>query len=254
MSEIENAYGADRSIFGKARRRLTRFMARRPALRSPGRPMLSIAFDDAPSTATQEGARILDAYGVKGTFYAAAGLCGRTEPMGVCAEVEDYQRLHEAGHEIGCHTYSHLDCGQASGATALKDVAQNASSFEHWGLPKPRSFAYPYGDVAPWTKSALAPSFTSLRALHPGLIQAGSDLNQAPAVGIEGDQGETKARHWLNLARSQQAWLILYTHDVQQDPSPWGCTPSALDSLVREAIETGFDLVTVGDGADRLSG
>ena len=253
MSAYEDAYGADRSIFGKARRRLTRLVARRPAMRSPDRPMLSIAFDDAPSTATQEGARILDAYGVKGTFYAAAGLCGRPEPMGVCASPEDYQRLHEAGHEIGCHTYSHLDCGQSSGALARGDVAKNASSFELWGLPQAKSFAYPYGDVAPWTKSALAPHFTSLRALHPGLIQSGSDLNQAPALGIEGDQGEEKARHWLNLARTQTAWLILYTHDVQQSPSPWGCTPTALDKLMREAIESGFDLVTVGAGADRLS-
>lgn len=247
-------YHADGSIFGKARRRLSRLAHRRPIPIAPPRAMLSISFDDAPLTATNLGADILEAHGIKGTFYAAAGLSGKTEPMGTCADQEDYVRLAGRGHEIACHTYSHLDCGRASAEAARGDVERNASRFLAWGLPMPQSFAYPFGDVSPRTKSALAPEFTSLRGLHKGLIGRGTDLNQLPAVGMEGQTGEAMARSWLTRARSGSAWLILYTHDVQSQPSPWGCTPEALDRLLTDAMAMEFEILTVRDAVARLTG
>lgn len=249
----ETAYAADRSIFGKVRRRLSRIMHRRRAPRGPDRPLLSITFDDAPLSATGLGADILERHGVRGTFYAAAGLCGQLAPMGVCAGPEDYLDLARRGHEVGCHTHSHLDCGQASGSEIREDVDLNAAAFQAWGLPAPENFAYPYGDVSAAAKSTLTSRFNSLRALHPGLVSAGTDLNQAPAVGIEGPEGEATARHWLKRAKAEKAWLILYTHDVAPSPSAWGCTPEALDRLVQEAKSKGFDIVTVKAGIEAIT-
>jgi len=88
--------------------------------------------------------------------------------------------------------------------------------------------------------------------VHRGLVEAGSDLNQAPAVGIEGDDGEAVADRWMDLALQRKAWLILFTHDVRADPSPWGCTPDAFARLIDRAIRDGFEIVTVAEGARRL--
>jgi peptidoglycan/xylan/chitin deacetylase (PgdA/CDA1 family) len=85
------------------------------------------------------------------------------------------------------------------------------------------------------------------------VISKGADLNQAPAVGIEGPDGEAIARRWLERARLSNAWLILYTHDVAKDPSPWGCTPEALQRLIDQAVADGFEVVTVAEGAARLA-
>lgn len=249
----ETAYAADSSIRGKIRRRLARMSHRRPVRRSAGRPLLTISFDDAPLTATSLGAEILNRRGIKGTYYASAGLSGRRQPMGVCAGPEDYVRLAAQGHEIACHTFSHLDCGKADGSRIREDVRRNAEAFAQWGLSRPSSFAYPYGDVSPASKSTLAPVFTSLRALHPGLVEAGSDLNQTPAVGIEGEDGPARALAWLETARARSAWLILYTHDVAEAPSPWGCTPSALEQILSAAQAQGFEFVTVRDGVARVA-
>lgn len=248
------AYQADRSLKGKLRRRLVRGLHRRPLPAGPDRPMVSFTFDDAPASAAQTGARLLEARGVKGVFYACAGLAGADGPMGRYAEAGDYLRLAGEGHEIGCHTFSHLDCGRAAGGAALAEAVRNAEQFEAWGLPYPATFAYPYGDVAAGPKAVLAGRFGLLRALHPGLVETGCDLNQAPAVGIEGPQGEAAARRWLDRARERKAWLILYTHDVQDNPTQWGCTPAALAGLVDAALDGGFDVVTVAEGARRLSG
>jgi len=247
------AYQADTSWRGKLRRRTVRLAARRPA-RAPERPMISFSFDDVPASATETGAAILETRGLKGTFYVAAALAGTDAATGRIAEPAAIRRLAQAGHEIGCHTYSHLDCGQAAPCDAVEDVARNAEALGQWGAGRPATFAYPYGDVAPGSKRALAGRFALLRALHPGLIVAGTDLNQAPAVPVEGPFGEALAMRWLGRAASQRAWLILCMHDVADAPSPWGCAPATLERLADAALAAGFDVVTVAVGAGRLGG
>jgi peptidoglycan/xylan/chitin deacetylase (PgdA/CDA1 family) len=250
--EKVDAYEPDRSLKGKVRRRLIRLAHRRPARVKLERPMVSFSFDDAPATACEAGAKVLEARGLRGTYYFAAGLTGREGPMGRFATGADARRLHAAGHEIACHTFSHLDCGQASQAETLADVDLNARHLAEWGTGEPVSFAYPYGDVASPAKTALGGRFKTLRALHHGLIADGVDLNQAPAVGIEGADGEQVALDWLDKAHRRKAWLILYTHDVAPEPSQWGCTTAALERLVDGALMAGFDVVTVAEGARRI--
>ncbi|CAN5899379.1 hypothetical protein BH11PSE1_BH11PSE1_08650 [soil metagenome] len=194
MASYAEAYSADRSLKGKLRRRLVRLVNTRPLATAPTKPMVSFSFDDAPLTSAVAGAALLESRGLAGTYYVSAGLSGTQAPMGVCAEPVDYKRLAKAGHEIACHTYSHLDCGQASGAAALADVVRNAEVVAAWEVGEMVSFAYPYGDVAGGPKGALAKRFSTLRALHHGLIEKGADLNQLPAVGIEGPDGEAVAR------------------------------------------------------------
>jgi peptidoglycan/xylan/chitin deacetylase (PgdA/CDA1 family) len=247
-----DAYEPDRSLKGKVRRRLIRLAHRRPARVKLERPMVSFSFDDAPATACEAGAQVLEARGLRGTYYFAAGLTGREGPMGRFATGADARRLHAAGHEIACHTFSHLDCGQASQAETLADVDLNARHLAEWGTGEPVSFAYPYGDVASPAKTALAGRFKTLRALHHGLVATGADLNQAPAVGIEGEDGEQVALDWLDKAHRRKAWLILYTHDVAPEPSQWGCTTATLERLVDGALMAGFDVVTVAEGARRI--
>lgn len=250
--EKVDAYEPDRTLKGKLRRRLIRLAHRRPAKVSLERPMVSFSFDDAPATACEAGAKALEARGLRGAYYFAAGLAGRDGPMGRFATGEDARRLHDAGHEIACHTFSHLDCGQSSRATTLADVDRNAESLVAWGVGEPVNFAYPYGDVGGPAKTALAGRFKVLRALHHGLVSNGTDLNQAPAVGIEGEDGEAVANGWLDKAKARKAWLILYTHDVVDQPSQWGCTTDALERLIDRSVAEGFDVVTVAEGARRI--
>jgi peptidoglycan/xylan/chitin deacetylase (PgdA/CDA1 family) len=246
------AYSADRSLRGKLRRRLVRLVERRPASVRLDRPMVSFTFDDAPASATHAGAAALEARGLGGTYYVSAGLAGREGPMGRFATREETMALRAGGHELACHTFSHLDCGPAPRPQIEADVARNQAALADWGAPALTNFAYPYGDVSQSAKAALGTRYQVLRALNHGLIETGTDLNQAPAVGIEGPGGEALARAWLGRAIRRRAWLILYTHDVSDSPTPWGCTPSALARLADAALSGGCEVVTVAEGAKRI--
>ncbi len=246
------AYAADASLKGKLRRRYSRLMHRRSVHARPERPMVTFSFDDAPASAARAGAALLEARGVHGTWFISAGMVGGAGDMGPMADAADIRRLLAAGHEIGCHTRSHLDCGRAGAGEINADVAANAAGLAEFGARMPETFAYPYGDVSPAAKQVLAPRYFLLRALHHGLIEPGADLNQAPAVGIEGDDGQAVAARWIQRALDRCAWLILYTHDVQESPSAWGCTPEVLEGLIDMAIRGGADIVTAAEGCHRI--
>jgi len=245
-------YSADRSIVGKLRRRVARLVTQKPAtLSGLRRPLLTISFDDAPVSAAREGAGILKKHGVHGTYFISTGLSGQDSHLGPYTTDEDIKALHAAGHEIACHTHSHIDCGRASARDIAQELQRNHDALRLMGLTAPRTFAYPYGDVSPWGKALINDRFRAGRALHHGLITTGTDLNQAPGVGIEGLDGYRVARAWMDRAAAVNAWLVLYTHDVRETPSGWGCTPLVLERLVTRALESGFDIVTFDEGARR---
>jgi peptidoglycan/xylan/chitin deacetylase (PgdA/CDA1 family) len=132
------------------------------------------------------------------------------------------------------------------------DVARNQEALADWGVNALTNFAYPYGDVSHCAKAALGSRYQVLRALNRGLIEDGTDLNQAPAVGIEGPDGEAIATDWLARAIRRKAWVILYSHDVADSPTAWGCRPDALARLIDAAQAGGCDIVTVAEGARRI--
>ena len=239
-------YSPGETILDKVRRKVSRFVARRPARLSFDRPVVSFAFDDAPVTALRDGAAILEAAGARGTFYISAGLCGRDSPMGLYAGMDEVDRAAGAGHEISCHTFSHLDCGRAPAGAIEADAAANVAALRQRGFSVD-TFAYPYGEVSPTAKRVLGDKYRALRTVRAGMVRDACDLAWLPGVGIEGEDGEAKANAWLDRARAANAWVILFTHDVRPEPSPWGCTPGALERLVKRARSDGFDVATVRD-------
>lgn len=244
-------YEPDRGPVGKVRRRLTRAYARRPATRSPARGMVTFSFDDAPASSAHEGAAVLEARSVRGAWFISAGLCGAHDHLGRYTTKEEVADLHRRGHEVGCHTFSHLDCARVSTAALLEDVAQN-QAFLHGLGAAAETFAYPFGEVTFAAKRALAGRFLLLRAIQPGLLRLGSDLAQAPSVGLQGPGGEANALRWVARASAARAWLILFTHDVRDEPSAWGCTPAVLSRVLEAALAAGLDVVTVAEGARRM--
>ena len=72
--------------------------------------VISFTFDDFPASAAHIGAEIIERFGARATFYSSFSNSGLDSPSGNIASAADAVDLDARGHEIGCHTFSHMDC------------------------------------------------------------------------------------------------------------------------------------------------
>jgi peptidoglycan/xylan/chitin deacetylase (PgdA/CDA1 family) len=152
-------------------------------------------------------------------------------------DVEDVRTAHRAGHEIACHTYTHLDCRRATGRVILEEVRVNAAMlYTLIAGYAPTNFAYPYGAVSRAAKRTVATQFSTCRGISPGINQRAVNLAELLATRIyAADFDQSEICRLIDRNRSVGGWLIFYTHDVTETPSPYGCTPGQLEGVVAYA-------------------
>lgn len=246
------AYAPPRDPLSKVRRRLTQWRAARPAKLKFDQPLLSICFDDFPVSASEEGARILEAHGARGTYYAAAGLAESDGPCGRNFSASDVTRLLNAGHEVGCHTFEHADCARRPVFESLRSFAKNRDILNEMGAREPaRSLAFPYGETTVALKKALPPRFYSARGVLPGHNVGRVDLAQLRAHALFGEKWSARVATAMKRAAKRKAWLILFTHDIADTPSPWGTRGHDLEAVLKRAHGLGFTVLPMTTALER---
>ena len=150
------------TIAGKASRFLARNVRTRPLVMRGARPLVTFTFDDVPLSACTAGARILEQYGIRATYYVSGGGCGLTSPCGPLASAEDLRTVFRRGHELASHTFSHPAVSRIPLADLGRDLDRNETFLKSLhGNVAVRNFAYPYGDFSFRTKRYLATRFDS---------------------------------------------------------------------------------------------
>ncbi|MDF1681791.1 polysaccharide deacetylase family protein [Ponticaulis sp.] len=247
-------YEPNRSLFAKIERRLTQYRKAAPATVITDRPILSITFDDCPTSAAETGARILEEYGVRGGYYIATGLMGRDSHMGLVSTPDQIAELFAAGHEIGAHSHSHLDCSQAKHDEVMADVERNIELLkEICHTFSVDSFAYPYGETRFDVKKHLAGDFLTLRGILPGINRGMVDRAQLRAFEIDHTQHSfDRAYSALHCLKQTSGWMIIFTHDVAESPSQHGMTPDQLRRILDRAEELDIEICTPKVAAERV--
>lgn len=232
-----------RKLVEAINRRITQRLPLKPARSRLGAPIASITFDDFPRSAWTSGGEILARHNARATYYAAGSFQGRTEDGLEYFTPEDLKAIAAAGHEVGCHGYRHKVSWRLSSQDLARDSERNAAAVrEALGDYVLSSYAYPYGEASPRTKGVMGARFATSRGITKGVNAGLIDLAQLKAVGIE--------RWWwtpayiegvIAEAKARNGWVIFFTHDVSDDPSPYGATPAmlehALDALAKAQIE-----------------
>jgi peptidoglycan/xylan/chitin deacetylase (PgdA/CDA1 family) len=252
-----------RKLTGFTRRRLARYFARQCKEIRPSKAMISFCFDDFPHSALAVGGDILRRHGVAGTYYVSLGLMWTDQPTGRMFSREDLAKLIREGHELGCHTFSHCDAWQTKPANFEAAIVENQRALENWFPPAElktlgaefKTLSYPINSPRPQNKRIAARHFACCRGGGQGINVGNTDLNNLNALFLEQSRDDVEAvMQMIGKNERERGWLIFATHDISQNPTRFGCTPSFFETVVRAAVQSDATILPVFRAFQHLEG
>jgi len=218
-------------------------------------PIISFSFDDAPHTAFTYGIDILNAYGAWATFYISIGMLESDSPSGPIASVDDLRRAVKEGHELGCHTFDHRHSWNTNPDLFVQSVFKNRRAlFEIFPEMTFSTLAYPFCGPKPSIKKAVGKLFRCCRSGGQTFNIGITDLNLLKAYFLDVRIGNTinTIKNIIDKNSESNGWLIFATHDIDDNPSPYGCSKSFFNEVVAHAAKSGAILLPVGKACERI--
>lgn len=236
-------------IHAKLGRDTAKFVFKKAACFPEGKKVVSFTFDDFPLSAIKNGARLLEKYNSRGTFYIALSLADSDCPVGRIAAHQNIVNLAQQGHEIGGHTYSHVKCTHRSPKTIQNDCQKNRQVASEIGNLTLESFSYPFGAIDPMSKRIIGKTYGNARTTTPFINRQIIDLAALGSVNLYRDTQAEMINSRIEDLDNLGGWLIFHTHDVTENPSKFGCTIDFFEMVVKSCIERGFQILPILDAA-----
>ena len=221
------------------------------------RPLVTFTFDDAP------GLRLLSrrctARSIPGPrHFLHFRRRMRTDESWAAGWLppSNLKTLYAAGHEIGCHTFSHAAVAAIRRHALVVELERNRTFLQeiHHDLVL-RNFAYPYGDLSFRAKQCLEAHFDSCRSLQPGVNVGVIDLGALKSCELQNSSiGRGGILDIIAASVRQKGWLIFVSHDVDNQPSRFGVSPDLLEFALNTAGTAQCRVVSVGSALQILMG
>lgn len=217
-------------------------------------PLVSFTFDDVPDSAYINGASTLEEFDVRGTFYIASGTCGVRDEYWRVLDREQVTALHERGHEIGCHTYSHVNVENLNTTRLDEECRRNDELLRQLCRDvRVTNFCFPFGRLSLGSKRYLQNQFDTCRGVYEGINAGTIDLGLLRVIELyDRTLTEEKLNRVLTETRDRNGWLIFYTHDVANPPSWIGCSPELLRSTLAKVQSTEMACVPIRDALAKI--
>lgn len=242
------------NLMTRASRRLARHYCSKPFKMQNRAPLVSFTFDDCPDSAFTNGASILEDHGIYGTFYVASGTCDTDDTYWHVITPEQVRALHEHGHEIGCHTYSHVNVETLDAARLDEECRMNHNMLRRLcGDIQLTNFCYPFGCLSLPRKLQLQKRFDSCRGIYEGVNVGTIDLGLLKVIELYNRTlTMEKLQRVLRETCDHNGWLIFYVHDVADPPTFMGCSPAFLRSTIETVQSMGLSCVTIREGMRQI--
>ncbi|NCY24869.1 MAG: hypothetical protein EBX37_08365 [Alphaproteobacteria bacterium] len=246
--------GREGFLMTKAARMLARYGGRVPLPFSHSRSIISFSFDDFPLSAFTHAVPLMQQQDIRATFYTCLGVLGTDSDVGKLAGASHVRECAMLGHEIGCHTFAHEDSSAMTVSWLRSSLHANQGAAAALMLPALRSFAYPFGRYSLRAKRIAMHSYDCARTTEWGINRGVMDLGLLKAVPIYSRLGAAPVQGFLDALKAKPGWLILYTHDVDDTPSPYGCTREELAHIISQCRAQDCDIMPVGQALQVLRG
>ena len=217
-------------------------------------PIISFTFDDFPRSALLTGGELLESKGICATYYASLELVGQETSVGRIFGYEDLRSVIANGHELACHTYSHLSALEHTADVVAQSCGENRRrALELFPDHPLRNFSYPFGDVTLALKRCLGSVYDSCRTVQSGINRSPVDMAFLYANPVYSWQPLANLRRLIDRNAELNGWLILYTHDVCESPSRFGCTQEYFREAVSYAVESGARVIPVKEAVAQFT-
>lgn len=241
-----------KSKFNKLKRMIACRLIKKTVKLNNEKPVITFCFDDVPDSAITNGARILNENGYKGTFYVSLGISDNQDKNKSYFDHSKLKALIENGNELACHTYDHIKMYNSDKNTILQDLKKNEQKLNEI-LPghKFENFSYPYGQQTMTSKNIIKNKYKSSRGVGSGLHVKNADLYNLHANAL-GNLTLQEAQALIDEAISKNAWLIFYTHEVNENPGRCDCNINLFQQVVTYCKEKQVECRTIDSMINKL--
>jgi hypothetical protein len=95
--------------------------------------------------------------------------------------------------------------------------------------------------------------FSACRGGWPGINARSFDLSLLRTVALDASfQGRFRLAEVIKEAKAKNGWIVFLTHDVDETPSPWGCTPQFFESVVSDVSQQGIEILPLNSALAKV--
>jgi len=212
------------------------------------KPLISFTFDDVPKSSCTLGREILEGFGLRATYYLSLALMDSVYSIGPAFSRIDLDRIIAGGHEIGSHTFGHLDAWSTSADVFKASLHENQRMLDKISPGRVfETFSYPLNTPHPRIKKIAGDLYLCCRGGGQTYNLKTVDLSLLKSYFIDGRNRDdlNGLKKIIDESCEKRGWLIFSTHDIDEHPSPYGCAPKVFEDLARHADRSGSSILTV---------
>ena len=80
-----------------------------------------------------------------------------------------------------------------------------------------------------------------------------TDLNQLSSFFLEKSRDEIEdVKDLIDQNKDAKGWLVFSTHDVTENPGPYGCNPQFFEEIVKYSVESGARILPVTEAVEAI--
>jgi peptidoglycan/xylan/chitin deacetylase (PgdA/CDA1 family)/glycosyltransferase involved in cell wall biosynthesis len=157
------------------------------------RKAVLVSFDDAYRDLLEAALPVLEQRGIPAVAFAVADRVGGTnawdEEIGAGSvallDADGLKEIAARAVEVGSHGMAHVPLAGLGPEQLAEEAGVSGRRLESLGLPRPRSFSYPYGESDPEAEAAVqAAGYQVAFTVTPGTVRFSSDRYALPRVQI----------------------------------------------------------------------